>query len=107
MSVIECASVSEPLDRVPPLLGDIPPDTLRHSLHQAADWVADYRQTIEHRRIVPQVAPGDIAAGLPAAPPASPASLATIMRELDALVMPGIVHWGHPAFLGYFGSTSN
>ena len=29
------------------------------------------------------------------------------MRELDALIMPGIVHWGHPAFLGYFGSTSN
>ncbi|HEY8793537.1 MAG TPA: aminotransferase class I/II-fold pyridoxal phosphate-dependent enzyme, partial [Gemmatimonadaceae bacterium] len=27
--------------------------------------------------------------------------------ELDALIMPGIVHWGHPAFLGYFGSTSN
>ena len=23
------------------------------------------------------------------------------------VVMPGIVHWGHPAFLGYFGSTSN
>ena len=21
--------------------------------------------------------------------------------------MPGIVHWGHPAFLGYFGSTTN
>ena len=27
-------------------------------------------------------------------------------RELDTVVMPGIVHWGHPAFLGYFGSTS-
>ncbi|MGH7622568.1 MAG: pyridoxal phosphate-dependent decarboxylase family protein, partial [Gemmatimonadaceae bacterium] len=27
--------------------------------------------------------------------------------ELDSIIMPGIVHWGHPAFLGYFGSTSN
>jgi aromatic-L-amino-acid decarboxylase len=30
-----------------------------------------------------------------------------VMRELDERIMPGIVHWGHPAFLGYFGSTSN
>ena len=30
-----------------------------------------------------------------------------VIGELDALIMPGIVHWGHPAFLGYFGSTSN
>ena len=30
-----------------------------------------------------------------------------ILDDLDAVMMPGIVHWGHPAFLGYFGSTSN
>ena len=30
-----------------------------------------------------------------------------IVAEMDTVVMPGIVHWGHPAFLGYFGSTSN
>ena len=30
-----------------------------------------------------------------------------ILGQLDTAIMPGIVHWGHPAFLGYFGSTSN
>jgi len=30
-----------------------------------------------------------------------------ILHDFDDVVMPGIVHWGHPAFLGYFGSTSN
>ena len=34
-------------------------------------------------------------------------SLDHIVAEMDTVVMPGIVHWGHPAFLGYFGSTSN
>jgi aromatic-L-amino-acid decarboxylase len=34
-------------------------------------------------------------------------ALDTILADFDTQVMPGIVHWGHPAFLGYFGSTSN
>jgi aromatic-L-amino-acid/L-tryptophan decarboxylase len=106
MSAMRGCVVSEPLGPVPSL-GDIPPALLRRSLHEAADWVADYRQTIEQRRIVPDVKPGEIASALPAAVPESPVAMTTIMRELDALVMPGIVHWGHPAFLGYFGSTSN
>ena len=36
-----------------------------------------------------------------------PRRIEQILAELDTVVMPGIVHWGHPAFLGYFGSTSN
>lgn len=94
---------SVPLD----LLGDIPPDELRAQLHRMADWVADYRETIEHRAIVPTVQPGDITAQLPVSPPANPESLDLILGDLDTVIMPGIVHWGHPAFLGYFGSTSN
>lgn len=72
-----------------------------------ADWVADYREGIEGRRIVPDVAPGEVTAGLPAAIPEAGQPLADIFSDLDHIVMPGVVHWGHPAFLGYFGSTSN
>ncbi|MGI8508112.1 MAG: pyridoxal phosphate-dependent decarboxylase family protein [Gemmatimonadaceae bacterium] len=92
-----------PLD----LLGDIAPDDLRAQLHRMADWIADYRETIERRAIVPTVQPGDITAQLPVSSPTAPKSLDLILSDLDAIIMPGIVHWGHPAFLGYFGSTSN
>ena len=88
-------------------LGDLPPEVLRAHLHQLADWVADYRETIESRAIVTAVEPGDVSANLPGALPDRPESLDRILADLDAVVMPGIVHWGHPAFLGYFGSTSN
>ena len=88
-------------------LGDLPPDELRAHLHRMADWVADYREGIERRPIVPAVRPGDVAAGTTAAMPRDPAPMARILDELDSVVMPGVVHWGHPAFLGYFGSTSN
>ena len=72
-----------------------------------ADWIADYRESIGERRIVPVVVPGDVTSGLSAALPDAPAPMASILRDFDDVVMPGIVHWGHPAFLGYFGSTSN
>ncbi|MGH7626324.1 MAG: pyridoxal phosphate-dependent decarboxylase family protein [Gemmatimonadaceae bacterium] len=91
----------------PELLGDISPQELRSYLHRVADWVADYRETIEQRPISPRVRPGEIAARCSTEPPNEPSPLGKIIAELDAVVMPGIVHWGHPAFLGYFGSTSN
>ena len=87
--------------------GDIPPEVFREYVHRVADWVADYRETIADRPIVPAARPGDVAARFPAQPPAAATSLADLLEQLDTAIMPGIVHWGHPAFLGYFGSTSN
>ena len=72
-----------------------------------ADWIADYRESIGERRVVPAVVPGEVTSGLSASLPDAPAPMASILRDFDDVVMPGIVHWGHPAFLGYFGSTSN
>lgn len=80
---------------------------MRAQLHRVADWIADYRATIESRAIVPRLAPGDIRAALPDRAPARGEPVERVLAELDSIIMPGIVHWGHPAFLGYFGSTSN
>src|SRR5687767_1087997 len=88
-------------------VGDLTPEALHAHLHRVADWIAQYRATIEQRPIVPRLRPGDIAARCSADPPAGPASMDHIVAEMDTVVMPGIVHWGHPAFFGYFGSTSN
>jgi aromatic-L-amino-acid decarboxylase len=96
-------------DVPPPLgpLGDMPPRQLREELHRMADWIADYRESIADRAISPVIAPGRVTAGLSPSLPDAPADMSTIRRDFDDIVMPGIVHWGHPAFLGYFGSTSN
>ncbi|HEX6808004.1 MAG TPA: pyridoxal-dependent decarboxylase [Gemmatimonadaceae bacterium] len=91
----------------PGVLGDLPSDAVRASLHRMADWVADYRDTLEQRSIAPSTNPGEIAGQYPAELPESGESLDTLFGELDTVVAPGIVHWGHPSFLGYFGSTSN
>lgn len=87
-------------------LGDLPADEFRRLLHEVADWIADYRAGIEDRRIVPEQAPGEIAAVLPGAPPESAESMEEILLDFDRVIMPGIVHWGHPNFLGYFATTT-
>lgn len=87
-------------------LGDLPSAEFREALHRVADWVADYRESIEGLRISPDIAPGEINARLPQAAPELAVSFNDIFRDLEELIIPGIVHWGHPAFFGYFGSTT-
>jgi aromatic-L-amino-acid decarboxylase len=87
-------------------LGDTDPAEFRARLHQVADWIADYRETIGSRRISPTARPGAIAEALPASAPAQPEPLAEILKDLDRIIVPGLVHWGHPSFFGYFGSTT-
>lgn len=87
-------------------LGDVPPAIFRRQLHQLADWIADYREKIEEMRVAPNAKPGAILAALPAHPPEEGESFAEILADIDRVIVPGMVHWGHPMFLGYFGWTT-
>lgn len=87
-------------------LGDLPNDEFRRLLHEVADWVAEYRADLETRRIAPENRPGAIIDQLPGAPPEVALPMDEILRDFDRVIMPGIVHWGHPAFLGYFATTT-
>ncbi|MEY2484048.1 MAG: aromatic-L-amino-acid/L-tryptophan decarboxylase, partial [Verrucomicrobiota bacterium] len=87
-------------------LGDIPPDIFRKHLHEVADWIADYRENIARQRISPAAKPGAIISALPSAPPENGEPLEQIFADIDRLIVPGIVHWAHPQFMGYFGSTT-
>jgi len=89
-----------------PDLGDVSPDIFREQLHQLADWIADYREKIEALPVAPNAEPGSIRSVLPAEAPEEGESFETIIADVDRLVVPGMVHWGHPMFLGYFGWTT-
>jgi aromatic-L-amino-acid decarboxylase len=89
-----------------PELGDMPAEEFREALHRIADWVAGYRESIEELRISPDIAPGQITAALPQAAPEAAEPFSDIFQDFEKLIIPGIVHWGHPAFFGYFGSTT-
>jgi aromatic-L-amino-acid/L-tryptophan decarboxylase len=89
-----------------PELGDMPAEDFRAALHRVADWIADYRSHIEELRISPDTKPGEIISHLPETPPEEPAAIEEIFSDFQNQIVPGLVHWGHPAFLGYFGSTT-
>src|SRR6266481_1046394 len=89
-----------------PSLGDTPPEEFRKQLHELADWIADFRENIESLRVAPDDKPGAIRAQLPEQAPEEGEPFEKILADVDRLIVPGMVHWSHPMFLGYFGWTS-
>jgi len=73
---------------------------------QIADWGARYHKTLRDRPVRAQTKPGDIAAQLPKSPPHQPEDMATILRDFDAIIMPGMTHWQHPRFFAYFPANA-
>ncbi len=86
--------------------GDLPADVFREHLHKVADWIADYRENIAKQRISPTAKPGAITAALPANAPETGEPIAEIFADVDRHIVPGVVHWAHPQFMGYFGCTT-
>jgi aromatic-L-amino-acid/L-tryptophan decarboxylase len=81
------------------------PEEFRRVGHQIIDWIADYRTSVRERPVLARSEPGDIKASLPASPPVSPEKFDAILRDVDRIVLPGITHWQHPSFFGYFPSN--
>jgi aromatic-L-amino-acid decarboxylase len=82
------------------------PEEFRRAGHQLIDWVADYRARIAALPVAPSTQPGEIRRQLPADPPDAPESFDAIFRDLDSIVMPGLLHWQHPSFFGFFPANA-
>jgi aromatic-L-amino-acid/L-tryptophan decarboxylase len=87
-------------------LGDTPPEEFRRQLHELADWIADFRQNLGSLRVAPNDRPGAILAALPPEPPEEGEPFEKILGDINRVIVPGMVHWSHPMFLGYFGWTT-
>ncbi|ADZ72012.1 pyridoxal phosphate-dependent decarboxylase family protein [Polymorphum gilvum] len=73
---------------------------------RAADWAADYRDTIRTRPVRARTAPGEIAARIPAAPPEAPEPMEAIFADFERDIVPGMTHWQHPRFFAYFPANA-
>jgi aromatic-L-amino-acid/L-tryptophan decarboxylase len=80
---------------------------LRTALEQAAGWIARYLDGVDRLPVMARVEPGDIAAALPAHPPAHGESLEAILADVDRVLVPGLTHWNHPGFMAYFGISGS
>ena len=81
------------------------PEEFRRAGHALIDWIADYRAGIEKLPVMSRSLPGEIKASLPPSPPDDPEPFAAILRDVDDKLVPGLSHWQHPRFFGYFPSN--
>ena len=83
------------------------PEAFRAAGHQLVEWVARYMEEVGSFPVRSQAVPGQISAALPEHPPMDPEPLAPVLRDLDAIVMPGITHWQSPNFFAYFPANAS
>lgn len=71
------------------------------------DFIADYQQRLPSLPVRSSVQPGYLRPRLPETAPEQPQGLPDILAHVDAHIMPGITHWQHPAFFGWFSANSS
>jgi aromatic-L-amino-acid decarboxylase len=87
------------------------PEEFRRLGHRMVDWIADYWGRLESFPVRAAVAPGEVAAKLPAHAPEEGLEGAegweAIFRDLEDVVLPGLTHWQSPSFFAYFPSNAS
>ena len=78
------------------------PEEFRRAGHDLVDWIADFRATLENRPVMARTTPGEVARAFPKTPPDAPQPIDEIFTTLDATIVPGLTHFGHPRFFGFF-----
>jgi aromatic-L-amino-acid/L-tryptophan decarboxylase len=81
---------------------DLTPEEFRRIGHQVVDWIAEYRSTIEQRRVQPDVEPGWVRARLQDKLPEHGEPFDALLSDLNEVIVPATTHWQHPSFFGYF-----
>jgi glutamate/tyrosine decarboxylase-like PLP-dependent enzyme len=84
----------------------VTPEEFRRIGHQLIDRIADYRAGVAARPVMSPARPGALRAALPKAPPRHAEPFAAVFDDLDRLILPGLSHWQHPRFFGYFPANS-
>ncbi len=83
------------------------PDEFRRRGHEVVEWVADYMERVTELPIAPKVQPGEIRAKLPPQAPEEPEPFEALMRDLDEIVLPGIMHWQSPGWFSWFPANAS
>jgi aromatic-L-amino-acid decarboxylase len=83
------------------------PDQFRQHGHEVVDWIADYWARVGSLPVRSQVSPGDVRAALPPQAPEQGEPFSAVLADLDRVVLPGVTHWQHPGFFGYFPANTS
>jgi aromatic-L-amino-acid/L-tryptophan decarboxylase len=74
---------------------------------EVVQWMDQYLKGIRDLPVVPQVKPGEILSQLPPSPPEQAESFEAVFRDFESIILPGMTHWQHPSFFGYFSGNNS
>ncbi len=89
------------------MLPHLDPELFRAEAHRVADWIADYLRDLPRFPVQPDVRPGTVRRRIPDSAPMQGTSFDRIMADFQQIVFPGLTHWGHPGFYGYFPANTS
>jgi len=77
-------------------------DEFRENARQMVDFLVDYYKTLESQNVVSNVEPGFLFENFQKTPPEESDTFQNLLKEIQTKIMPGITHWQHPNFFGFF-----
>ncbi len=83
------------------------PDEFRRYGRAVVDWIADYYEGIEAFPVLSQVRPGEVREHLPAHPPEQGETVATMLADVERIILPGLTHWQSPNFFAFFPANAS
>jgi aromatic-L-amino-acid decarboxylase len=83
------------------------PEEFRRLAHETADWMADYLAGLRGIPVLARVEPGQVRAALPQSPPQRGEPMDAALADFRDVILPGITHWNHPSFFGYFAISGS
>ncbi|HWP82626.1 MAG TPA: pyridoxal-dependent decarboxylase [Bacteroidota bacterium] len=75
--------------------------------NQLLEWLANYLDHSERFPVATKVEPGSIRKKLPLTPPLHSEPMENILLDFENIIVPGLTHWNHPSFMGYFSISSS
>ncbi len=69
--------------------------------------MVDYLEASGELPVLPAVQEGDVRAQLPTSPPEQGEPLSALLADFHEIILPGITHWNHPSFFGYFPTSAS
>ncbi len=83
------------------------PEEFRSHGHAVVDWISDYLEGVDDYPVLAQVQPRDVRRSLEEVGWGEGEPFSRLMDDFDRIIVPGITHWNHPAFFGYFSITGS
>uniref|UniRef100_A0A8D0H1J7 Histidine decarboxylase n=1 Tax=Sphenodon punctatus TaxID=8508 RepID=A0A8D0H1J7_SPHPU len=83
------------------------PEEYRERGKEMVDYICQYLSNVRERRVAPDVQPGYMRAQLPDCAPFEPDNWDSIFRDIERIIMPGVVHWQSPHMHAYFPALTS